>query len=462
MIYKTAIDRFELCRNDESTYMPMAQVKAKTGCDVICNGFMFNLSNGQPAYNVKLGGSVLAQDPGCNYWGYAWNDGETPTLTDDMGLKDNFITTGVALVRDGAIVTDVYYNSDILGATSRTAIGFDKDGNFILWCSSSNEPKTMEQLRQLMADAGCVTAINLDGGASSECITPDALITTNRLIYSFICVWIEKEDKPVNVFKAIDVSENQGFIGWDRVKPQIDFAMLRAGYGQNHIDKQFISNADACSGLRLPFGVYWFSYALNADMAAQEAAYCLAAIKPYKVQLPVAFDFEYDSLNYMKSQGVTPTKDLCTAIAAAFLDAIEAAGYYAANYTNGDFLANYFDETTMQKHDLWYAAWTNSPDINNPPRTCGIWQYTNVGAIDGVYGDVDVDAVYRDFPTDLAAWKLNNLAASPVPPAPAPADPVTPDTPPAQTPPVDPYKAAYDKLIAANWGDVIVAMAAKI
>ncbi len=44
------------------------------------------------------------------------------------------------------------------------------------------------------------------------------------------------------MLKGIDVSEHQGRINWEQVKGNIDFAILRAGYGRNNIDKQFIRN----------------------------------------------------------------------------------------------------------------------------------------------------------------------------------------------------------------------------
>lgn len=51
---------------------------------------------------------------------------------------------------------------------------------------------------------------------------------------------------------GIDVSEHQGMIDWERVKPQIDFAMLRVGYGKNHIDRQFARNAQECTRSAFP------------------------------------------------------------------------------------------------------------------------------------------------------------------------------------------------------------------
>ena len=86
------------------------------------------------------------------------------------------------------------------------------------------------------------------------------------------------------MLKGIDVSEHQGVIDWTMVKGNVDFAMLRAGYGQNNIDKQFVRNIKECNRLNIPCGIYWFSYALNESMARQEAKYALAAVKDYRLE----------------------------------------------------------------------------------------------------------------------------------------------------------------------------------
>ncbi len=253
-------------------------------------------------------------------------------------------------------------------------------------------------------------------------------------------------------FKGIDVSEHQGAIDWSQAENAIDFAVLRAGYGQNNIDKQFVRNITECSRLGIPCGVYWFSYARTEEMARKEAEHCLAAIKPYKLQFPVAFDFEYDSVNNAAINGVTITTELATAMCHAFCEVLEAAGYYAVNYTNADFLSRFFDATTTQKHDLWYAEWPLSPDPDNPPRECGIWQYSSTGKVSGIDGDVDLDAAYQDYPAVIEAAGLNKLKEGDA----------DPDAGSGATEPEDPYKAAYEKLIAAGFGDVLVLMAEKI
>lgn len=195
--------------------------------------------------------------------------------------------------------------------------------------------------------------------------------------------------------KGIDVSEHNGVIDWEKVKASgVGFAMLRAGYGLT-ADKRFARNATECTRLGIPFGVYWFSYAMTAERAAQEAATCLGLITPYKLNCPVAFDFEYDSVNYASKKGLTITKTLASDIARAFCRAVRAAGHSVMNYANPDYLNRYFDEGVQAEFPLWLAQWPNgTPSLDKPPRLCDIWQYTEKGDVPGISGPVDLDVCY--------------------------------------------------------------------
>ena len=210
--------------------------------------------------------------------------------------------------------------------------------------------------------------------------------------------------------KGIDVSKHQGTIDWDKVKAAgIDFAVIRAGLGKSTIDPQFVRNITACNRLKIPCGVFWFSYAKNVAEAKQEAESCLAAVKPYRLDFPIFFDLEYDTDRYLKQQGITLTKTMATAHAEAFLSTIEAAGYYAANYANPDYLSRFFDASLLQKYDLWLSNYKENADTANPPRSCGIWQHWDKGRIDGISGNVDLDVSYRDYPSIIKKAGLNHL-----------------------------------------------------
>ena len=60
----------------------------------------------------------------------------------------------------------------------------------------------------------------------------------------------------------IDVSVHNGVIDWEKVKPYIEGAIIRCGYGsdmESQDDKQWKRNADECTRLGIPFGTYLYS-----------------------------------------------------------------------------------------------------------------------------------------------------------------------------------------------------------
>ena len=56
---------------------------------------------------------------------------------------------------------------------------------------------TPEQLQAEMLNCGCVSALMLDGGLSSQCITPIGNIVSSRIVQNYIVMWLRAvEDKP--------------------------------------------------------------------------------------------------------------------------------------------------------------------------------------------------------------------------------------------------------------------------
>ncbi len=211
--------------------------------------------------------------------------------------------------------------------------------------------------------------------------------------------------------KYIDVSEHQGVIDWEQVKGNIDGAILRAGYGSKGTpDKQFSRNAAECNRLGIPCGAYWFSYAKSTEEAKQEAKHLLAAVKPYRMELPLAFDFEYDSVKNAEKHGVEVTKDLATCMVHFFCQTVEAAGYWALNYANPDYLRRYFDVNIPKRYGLWLAQWPKTVDLGAPPRAdCVLWQWTSKGNVPGIKTNVDVNEAYKDFAAVIREKGMNNL-----------------------------------------------------
>lgn len=204
--------------------------------------------------------------------------------------------------------------------------------------------------------------------------------------------------------KYIDISEHQGITtDWEKVN--VDGVMIRAGYGKTQ-DKYWQLNVNECNRLKIPCGAYWFCYAKNVDEARDEAKRLLSAVSKYRIELPLAYDLEYDSTSNMKRFGIKPVASLCTEMVNAFCEEIENAGYYAMYYANPDFLNSLIKVT---KYDLWLAQWPSGKfDVKYPPRKCGIWQW-GTSKVDGFIAPVDTNESYHDYPKMIRAANLNHL-----------------------------------------------------
>lgn len=188
----------------------------------------------------------------------------------------------------------------------------------------------------------------------------------------------------------IDVSEWQGKIDWEKVKPQIDGAILRCGYGSDltkQDDEQFKRNADECTRLGIPFGVYIYSYADSIEKAKSEAAHVLRLIKGYKLSYPVYLDLEENG-----------TQKGAIERANVFGDIIEKAGYWCGVYSNLNWWDNYLKDG-LERFTKWVAQYNNECQYDG--THLDIWQYSCKGRINGISGDVDMNECYRDFPAEI-------------------------------------------------------------
>lgn len=162
---------------------------------------------------------------------------------------------------------------------------------------------------------------------------------------------------------GIDISKWNGKIDWKAVKEAgVEFVIIRAGYGTNYIDPYFKSNIEAAIENDMIIGVYWFSYAHTYQGAKAEAEKCYKTIKPYKkhIDLPVFYDFEYDSINYANRNGHSINKKLASGMADTFCCTLKNKGIRSGIYTNLDYAKNYFTSEVLSKYHVWIATWSDS------------------------------------------------------------------------------------------------------
>ena len=201
----------------------------------------------------------------------------------------------------------------------------------------------------------------------------------------------------------IDVSEHNDVIDWEKVMPHIDGAILRCGYGSDYEhqdDACFKRNADECTRLGIPFGVYLYSYAKTIDRIKSEAAHVLRLIKPYKLSYPVYLDLEEPGL-----------EEGAVIRAREFGVVIEKAGYWCGIYANLNWWENYLPG--LDRFTKWVAQYYKECEYTG--SHLDIWQYTSKGNVPGIKGNVDMNECYRDLPAEiLGGAKVEEVNPEPV------------------------------------------------
>ena len=211
--------------------------------------------------------------------------------------------------------------------------------------------------------------------------------------------------------KILDLSTHNGYVDFNKVKKAEIYGIIqRMGYGQSYIDPTANRNIDKALSLGLKVGAYWFIYAYTKEDAIKEADFfnkCLLRYKG-KLELPVFADYEYDSERYANQMGVNLTKSLRTEIVKAFCNRLEEYGWYVGNYYNVDYYQNKWYQKELDRFDLWIADWRMSPNKEIIKKS-GIWQYTSTGRVDGVNGNVDINIIYKDYPSIIREYGLNGF-----------------------------------------------------
>lgn len=201
-----------------------------------------------------------------------------------------------------------------------------------------------------------------------------------------------KNYKNDNTQIGIDVSKWQGDIDFSKLKSAgVEFVIIRIGSstginGENFIDSKFIQNIKNANSVGIPMGVYFYSYANSVDRAISDAKWIIENIKDYKVELPIAFDWEnWGSFNTYELSFFGLTN-----MAKRFMDTVKASGYDAMLYSSKTYLENIWMSVD---YPVWLAHYTKN---TNYAGDYSYWQICSNGRVDGINGDVDIDIRYID------------------------------------------------------------------
>ncbi len=215
---------------------------------------------------------------------------------------------------------------------------------------------------------------------------------------------------------GVDVSKYQPDVDWSAVTADadadIEYAIVRLGYrgygaeGNLAVDPYFQSNLEGAMEAGLDVGVYFFTQALNVEEAIAEANFVLEYLDGYDLQLPVYIDIEDITYATGRLDSAALTKEQHTANCKAFCDTIEAAGYEAGVYANMYWLTEKLVASELESaYDIWLANYTNQTEYQGEYQ---MWQFSSVGTVDGITGNVDLNVRYvqkAGFAEQELKWK---------------------------------------------------------
>ena len=196
---------------------------------------------------------------------------------------------------------------------------------------------------------------------------------------------------------VIDVSGWQGDIDWAKAKADgVEGAIIRLGYGEgNNADKKAQRNISECKRLGIPFGIYWYSYADTPSLAKEEGTDVVAKLKQFGVNpSDLAYPVYYD-LEKWTWEGHQPPTDpnVYNNIVNNWYSALQSAGYKNLGvYSYTSYLQGPLKHADIYAKTTWVAQYGARMGFDSFPTNSRGWQYTSSGKVDGISGNVDMNA----------------------------------------------------------------------
>lgn len=207
-------------------------------------------------------------------------------------------------------------------------------------------------------------------------------------------------DPNYNTVLGIDVSSHQGEIDWQQVAASgIEAAFIRVGFrgygseGTLNMDSRFQENLVGAMSAGIKVGVYFYSQAITALEAAEEARFVLDALGGIPLDYPVVFDWETVSADGARTKGLDNT--VLTDCAITFCETVSMAGYKPMIYYNKPVAYTHYQLERLVQYDKWFAQYgVTKPDMYYDYR---IWQYSDSGSVPGIDGKVDMDLIFLPY-----------------------------------------------------------------
>lgn len=178
-----------------------SQIQQELKCDVLINGGLFDMSRFTPNCWLKANNKLLHSESWSDY-GFGWYEVDPIRIAVDTSANiskyQDFISC-VMLVKDGKML-NLSYPQELGGRRGRTAIGIMPSGKVLAFCTKDGSAYALspEELQLELKQLGVLHGLMLDGGGSSQCIMPDGIVPSSRIVHNYIAIWIKKEAQTPN------------------------------------------------------------------------------------------------------------------------------------------------------------------------------------------------------------------------------------------------------------------------
>lgn len=195
---------------------------------------------------------------------------------------------------------------------------------------------------------------------------------------------------------GIDVSKWNKQIDWEKVKASgVEFAIIRCGYrgastGALVEDPMFEQNIQGAKAAGIKVGTYFFTQAVSAVEAVEEASMVITLCRDYNIEYPAFIDTEGAGGSGRADQLDSTTR---TIVCQAFCETLQSAGFTAGVYASRNWLTKNLDVSQLERFCIWLAEYRKIPEYQGYYQ---MWQYTSGGSVDGIEGRVDLDIGYLE------------------------------------------------------------------
>lgn len=207
---------------------------------------------------------------------------------------------------------------------------------------------------------------------------------------------------------VIDVSAHNGVIDWQKVRGNVEAAVIRLGYrgyskGTLAYDTRYKENRAACEQWGIPFSLYFFPCSITDEEAMEEADFIIRECAGMNFILPVFLDSEIAETKFGSGRADNLSRADRTRFLKIICDRLQAAGIPASIYASKSWFTYQLDLSQL-RYSIWVAQWGNKLTFTGDYV---LWQYTSKGTVPGITVNVDLS---RRPAADRTAGETNQEA----------------------------------------------------